>query len=127
MISGLDHTIVGVRDLEAGRIAWERLGFTSSPRGRHIGWGTANYCLMLEEGYIELLGIVDPDQFNNNLEGFLEDREGLTGFAFADNNPDGTQRVLAQRGLDLTGYVASRRQKTHPRCSTASEAPSCRC
>jgi catechol 2,3-dioxygenase-like lactoylglutathione lyase family enzyme len=50
-ITGIDHTLVGVRDLEAARAAWSRLGFTVTPRGRHIGWGTGNYCVMLEEGY----------------------------------------------------------------------------
>ncbi len=55
--------------------AWETLGFTLTPRGRHIGWGTGNYCIMLESGYIELLGVVDPSQFLNNLDGFLKKRE----------------------------------------------------
>ena len=71
-ITGLDHLIVGVRDLEAARAQWARLGFNSTPRGRHLGWGTANHCLMLEEGYVELLGIVDPAGFDNGLRRFLD-------------------------------------------------------
>jgi len=47
-----------------------------------IGWGTGNYCIMLEQGYIELLGILDPTQFTNNLDQFLAEREGLLGLAF---------------------------------------------
>src|SRR5438067_1608228 len=35
-IAGIDHLIVGVRDLEQARLGWRRLGFTLSPRGRHI-------------------------------------------------------------------------------------------
>src|SRR5690606_16429248 len=31
-ITGIDHTLVGVRDLEGARAAWRRLGFTISPR-----------------------------------------------------------------------------------------------
>jgi len=34
---------------------------------------------MLEQGYIELLGILDPAQFTNNLDKFLAEREGLLG------------------------------------------------
>ena len=64
-----------------------RLGFTLTPRGRHIGWGTGNYCIMLENGYIELLGIVDPSQFCNNLDSFWRQREGLMGLAFARPTP----------------------------------------
>ncbi|MFI5017745.1 MAG: VOC family protein, partial [Dongiales bacterium] len=70
-LTGIDHSLLGVRDLEAARRRFESLGFTLTPRGRHIGWGTANYCIMFEAGYVELLGIVDPAQFTNDLDGFL--------------------------------------------------------
>ncbi|WP_162912985.1 VOC family protein [Rhodospirillaceae bacterium SYSU D60014] len=95
--------MVGARDLEAACIAWQRLGFTVSPRGRHIGWGTANYCIMLEQGYIELLGIVDPSQFTNNLDRFLERREGLLGLAFASDDGAETYRRLTAAGLHPDG------------------------
>src|SRR5690349_8064438 len=102
-ITGLDHTLVGVRDLEAARATWSRLGFTVTPRGRHIGWGTGNYCVMLEEGYIELLGIVDPSQFSNNLDKLLEQREGLLGLAFATPDANACFDALAAAGLKPDG------------------------
>ena len=55
-IAGIDHVIVGVRDLEHARMGWTRLGFTLTPRGRHLGQGTANYCIMFARDYLELLG-----------------------------------------------------------------------
>jgi hypothetical protein len=82
-IAGIDHVIVGVRDLERARQGWSRLGFTLSPRGRHIGQGTANYCIMFASDYVELLGIVDPSDFVQRLDGFLAQREGLMAAAFA--------------------------------------------
>lgn len=83
-LSGIDHTLIGVRDLEAARETWRRLGFTVTPRGRHIGWGTGNYCVMFRDDYVELLGIVDPAQFLNRLDVQLETRgEGFLGLAFA--------------------------------------------
>lgn len=82
-ITGIDHVLVGVRDLDAAREGWSRLGFTATPRGRHVGWGTANYCLMFADDYIELLGIVDPTLETNNLDRFIETREGLMAAAFA--------------------------------------------
>jgi hypothetical protein len=82
-IEGIDHVIVGVRDLERARIGWTRLGFTLSPRGRHIGQGTANYCIMFPSDYVELLGIVDPSDFVQRLDAFLARREGLMATAFA--------------------------------------------
>jgi hypothetical protein len=82
-IAGIDHVIVGVRELEEARMDWTRLGFTLSPRGRHIGQGTANYCAMFRSDYVELLGIVDPDDFVQRLDAFLARREGAMAAAFA--------------------------------------------
>ena len=61
-------------DLEAARRTFAGLGFTVTPRGRHVGWGTGNYCIMFPGNYIELLGIVDADRFTNNLETHLAER-----------------------------------------------------
>src|SRR5438309_2849542 len=82
-IAGIDHVIVGVRDLDRARAGWSRLGFTLSPLGRHIGQGTGNYCIMFGSDYIELLGIVDRSDFVQNLDAFLATREGLMAMAFA--------------------------------------------
>ena len=102
-ITGIDHTLVGVRDLESARGRWSRLGFTVTPRGRHIGWGTGNYCAMLEEGYIELLGIVDPAQFSNNLDKLLEKREGLLGLSFGAHDANASRDALEAAGLKPDG------------------------
>jgi hypothetical protein len=102
-IQGVDHVLVGVADLEAARLGWLRLGFLPSPRGRHIGWGTANYCIMFPHDYIELLGIVDPQQFTNNLDRFLEQREGLLGLAFASDDPQQSAAGLRARGIVTRG------------------------
>jgi hypothetical protein len=102
-ISGIDHTLVGVRDLEKARGTWETLGFTVTPRGRHIGWGTGNYCVMLEQGYIELLGVVAPDEFLNNLDAFLAKREGLMSLAFGTGNPESCLAALKRAGIKADG------------------------
>jgi len=99
-ITGIDHVLVGVRDLTAARRAYQHMGFTVSPRGRHIGWGTANYCVMFPGNYIELLGIVDAVQFTNKLDRFLETREGLLGLAFASDDAAAAVRELAGRGIE---------------------------
>lgn len=98
-ITGIDHTLVGVEDLEKARQAWSRLGFTLSPRGRHIGWGTANYCIMFPEDYIEILGILDASQFTNNLDRFLDDGEGLLGVALSCKDAPATAAALQEAGI----------------------------
>ena len=102
-ILGIDHALVGVRDLEAARETWTRLGFTVTPRGRHIGWGTANYCIMFGDDYLELLGIVDPTQFTNHLDRFLEEREGGLGLAFATEDAAEAAATLTARGIAVDG------------------------
>jgi hypothetical protein len=82
-LAGIDHVIVAVRDLERARAGWIRLGFTPTPRGRHVGQGTANYCLMFGRDYLELLGFAEPDQQSERLKGFLARREGPMRVAFA--------------------------------------------
>lgn len=98
-LTGIDHILVGVDDLEAAREGWSRLGFTLSPRGRHIGWGTANYCIMFPRDYVELLGIVDTSQFTNNLDRFLEGGEGLLGVALSCDDAEKTAAALQDHGI----------------------------
>lgn len=126
LTDGFDHAIVGVADLEAARLAWQRLGFTTCPRGKHIGWGTANYCIMFEDDYLELLGIVDASQFTNNLDQFLARQgEGLLGMAFASSDLDalaaqvGGQPQDLKRLLELPeGTVTPRFKLLHPPAGT---------
>ena len=109
-ITGIDHVIVGVRALEEARGRYERLGFTLTPRGSHIGWGTANYCIMFARDYIELLGIVDASQFTNNLDKFLRVREGLMAAAFAASDAAAAAAELSQRGIAAEGPLALERR-----------------
>lgn len=83
-LTAIDHLLVGVRDLDTAGRAYERLGFTLTPLGRHVGKESGNYCIMFGDDYLELKGIVDPSLPS---EGFAEqlDRrgEGWIGVAFA--------------------------------------------
>ena len=98
-ITGIDHVRIGVHDLQAARGVYRRLGFKMSPRGRHIGRGTANFCVMFPGSYLELLGVVDPAQFTNNLDRFLELREGIAGIAFASDDAAAAAQDLSARGI----------------------------
>ncbi|MEE8350865.1 MAG: VOC family protein [Rhodospirillales bacterium] len=100
-LGGFDHVIVGVADLEAARDTYSRLGFTLSPRGRHFGWGTANYCIMFDGDYIELLGIVDASQFTNNLDKKLaESGEGLLSLCYATDDAEAAYEALKALGAE---------------------------
>ncbi len=115
-IDGFDHALVGVGDLEAAREAWQRLGFTTCPRGKHIGWGTANYCIMFPNDYVELLGIIDDSQFVNNLDVFLADHgEGLLGMAFASSDIEGLAERLEGEPQDLKRLLELPEETVEPR------------
>jgi hypothetical protein len=99
VITGLDHVILAVAALDFARDTWGRLGFTVTPQGRHIGWGTANHCIMLESDYVELLGVLDPAQFDNGLgERLARHGEGLLGIALATESADSAAAAFAAAG-----------------------------
>ena len=82
------------------QVRYERLGFTVTPRGRHIGQGTANYCIMFGRDYLELLGFVERDRHAHRLETFLAAREGPMSVAFAPKrDAEATRAALAANGL----------------------------
>jgi catechol 2,3-dioxygenase-like lactoylglutathione lyase family enzyme len=114
-VEGFDHAVIGVRDLEAARDVWRRLGFVVTPRGRHVGWGTGNYCIMLGRTYIELLGIVNHAEFLNGLDAKLAaGGEGLLSLALATPDAEAARAVLTGRGFALDAVQALGRKLQLP-------------
>jgi hypothetical protein len=111
----LDHAGVAGRDLDLLAAAFERLGFTLTPRARHSGrrtpdgpveaFGTANRCIMLRQGYLELIAIVDPSCYCNGLERFLARRPGLHIIALSIGDEMANLRRLRQAGIDIPGVA----------------------
>lgn len=98
-ITGIDHILLPVRELEAARMGWTRLGFTLSPRGKHLGRGTGNYCVMFDHDYIELFGIIGPEPASPEYVAFLAEREGPMKLAWATGDTHATATALAGLGL----------------------------
>jgi hypothetical protein len=115
----LDHTGTIVRDLAAGAARWERLGFTLSPvsrqRGRMPGrdeegaWATANRCAIFQQGYLELIGIVDPAAFNPWTR-FIERFEGTHLLAVRVGSADAAWPELSTRPIALNAPVQRERK-----------------
>lgn len=99
-IDGIDHAIVGVRDLEQARASFERLGFHTTPLARHRGRGTGELCLMFGDDHVELCGIVDPAGDSESLARFLAAGEGLWALALRTADPEGTQEAWQLAGLE---------------------------
>lgn len=84
-VTGIDHVIIAVRDLEAARQGWERLGFVATPKGSHGEWGTANHCFMFAEDYVELLAPEAAGPVAESVRAFTDRREGLMSVVLASD------------------------------------------
>ena len=105
-ILGVDHVVVAVRDLAASAKAWERLGFTVSPRGLHSAhMGSANHTIMLQDDYLELLGIVSDTDQNKPTRDFLARHEGIERIAFTTDDAAAGAAEITQRGFEAIGPV----------------------
>ena len=61
MLTGIDHLVIAVRDLEAASRSYAGLGFTVVPGGRHPV-GTHNALIPFEDGaYLELIAFYEPN------------------------------------------------------------------
>jgi len=105
-ISGVDHAVALVRDLDAARARYERLGFTVAPRGVHPPeLGTGNHTVMLEREYLELMGVLAPTEANVRYRRALSQREGLAAIALQTTSADAVVAEMAAAGFALEAPV----------------------
>lgn len=106
---GIDHLVVAVADLDAGRALWQQLGFTLTPRAEHP-WGTHNSLAQLDHCFIEIVGVADPTKikpttkrsfsfgaFNRD---FLKKREGASMIVLESADADADIADFAAHGLE---------------------------
>jgi catechol 2,3-dioxygenase-like lactoylglutathione lyase family enzyme len=92
-VLALSQVIVAVPDLAAARTRYEGLGFAVVEGGRHTGMGTANCVIPLGGSYLELLGVVDPEQAMRTPFGLavlrkVEEGERLARWSFRTDDVD---------------------------------------
>ena len=95
--------------------AFERLGFQLTPLARHSGkrtpdgpvvpFGTGNRCIMLRQGYVELIAIVDPAAFSNTLDRFLARYAGIHIIALGIEDETENLDRLRRTGIDIPGVA----------------------
>lgn len=59
-LRGLDHLVLGVRDMDQAGAFYEQLGFTVGVRNRHP-WGTHNRIVQFSSVFLELVTVGEPD------------------------------------------------------------------
>ncbi len=112
---GLDHVVILVHDLSKAAEQWRSLGFTVAPAGLHsASMGTANHTIMLQDDYLELMGVVSPTERNAPSRSFLAERgEGIERAAFTGRDADAGVRELQAHGFAALGpYDFSRPVET---------------
>lgn len=61
-VTGIDHLVIRVGDLDRAREVYGRLGFKLTPPGRHTGLGTANHTAVFSDRtYLEFLAVERSD------------------------------------------------------------------
>ena len=109
-ISRFDHAMIAVADLERAAAQWKSLGFRLTPKGVHQGKGTANYCVMFPETYLELIGVVNPEEASGRLAARIaESGEGVAGIAYGADDADKIFAALAQAGVKAEPPVSLER------------------
>ncbi|CAN5233700.1 VOC family protein [soil metagenome] len=105
---GIDHLVLAVRDLEAARATYQRLGFTLTPVGRHP-FGTANSLAQFDGSFLELLAVADASaipeptrttfSFASFNRRFLEAGEGLSMLVLKSADAAADRAEFAAHGM----------------------------
>ncbi|MDF3074203.1 MAG: hypothetical protein K0S54_1870 [Alphaproteobacteria bacterium] len=105
-IKGIDHVMVIVPDLDQAAAAYARLGFDVQPRGIHKGLGTANNLMILNEDYIELLGVLEAQPSNLRYKEIGEQGGALANVALGTDGADLAHQAWTKAGLNPEPIIA---------------------
>ncbi len=116
MITGLDHVIILVNNLNTGIETFRGLGFDVQPGGEHKAFGSQNALIALADGaYFELVAFRDPElaskTFWREAVRKLNVREGFDGYAVSSDNIEGDVNQVRQRGLKINAPQSGSRER----------------
>jgi hypothetical protein len=104
MMTGIDHVVILVRDLDMAMDDYGRLGFTVERGGTHPG-GTHNALIAFADGaYLELIAFQQPDQPHAHpWYDALRHGEGLVAFALGSSDLAADAAAIRARGVAVDG------------------------
>lgn len=97
-LSGIDHFVIAVRDLDAARDDFARMGFSLTPRGYHT-MGSENHCAMFAGCYLELLTVRRPHPVTAFFSDFLARGDGAAAMVVATDSADALYRDWRAAGV----------------------------
>lgn len=112
----VDHVSHFVTDLDAAARAFETLGLKVTPTSVQTTAdgpvGASNRCVMLDEGYIELLSPTHDTPSARRLRAYMEKYTGVHLVCFGTPDAEGEQRRLQSHGFDAQLVEFERKVKS---------------
>ena len=107
MLTGFDHFIIFVADLDAAMQTFRRLGFDARPGGEHPAFCSHNALIALADGaYIELVAFKNPALAETTFwrDGVRKLRagEGFGGYVLGSNDLARAVAYIRARGINAT-------------------------
>lgn len=97
----IDHVVITVSDqLDQANSQYQKLGFTTTPRGHH-SLGTSNNLAIFTTTYLELLGF-EP-QNSGKVDKSWCFADGLTGLVFKTKDANKLYQQLVSQGIKVEG------------------------
>lgn len=97
----IDHVVITVSDqLDQANSQYQKLGFTTTPRGHH-SLGTSNNLAIFTTTYLELLGF-EPQNAGKVDKSWCFD-DGLTGLVFKTKDANKLYQQLVSQGIKVEG------------------------
>jgi catechol 2,3-dioxygenase-like lactoylglutathione lyase family enzyme len=104
MLTGLDHVIIGVQDLEqAEQLFSQKLGLAVSGGGIHPSGGTANRIIVIGDTYIELIAVRTPEEAQPSMLERLAKGEGYLNFVLSSDEIEADSAAMEKRGISIFG------------------------
>lgn len=104
MLTGIDHIIIGVNDLEKATQTFEQnLGLLASGGGRHPFGGTANRIIVIGDAYLELISVVEPAEAQQSMLDRLAKGEGYLNFVLGSDDIEADSQAMRARGVSVIG------------------------
>jgi catechol 2,3-dioxygenase-like lactoylglutathione lyase family enzyme len=120
---GLDHLVIGVRDLDAAGALYERLGFRVGARNRHP-WGTENRIVQFPGSFLELISvgeagaIEEPKPGRFSFGAFVRDAlargEGMSMLVLESRDAQADNRAFAAAGIGAFEPFSFERKARRP-------------
>lgn len=104
MLTGLDHIIIGVNNLErATEIFADHLGLLASGGGNHPSGGTANRIIVIGDTYLELITVREPAEAQQSMINRLAKGDGYLNFVLTSDDIEADSAAMRRRGVAIIG------------------------